>query len=92
MRTARTSLFGNLLTGPQEAAVLPALVRMMRDFLSLDVTVLGQAPASPAVHESVNRRRPVTLEAPSDPAAVAFRRAAVSLLEAPLARSQRQAA
>jgi flagellar biosynthesis protein FlhG len=87
LRSQRMTLFGNLLNDPREAAVLPALQKMMRDFLSLEVSTLGHARTTQAVHDSVNRRRPVVLEAPHDEAAMAFRRAAVALLEVPLGRT-----
>lgn len=85
---ARMTLFGNLVDEPRDAAVLPALVRMAKDFLGLELSVLGHARHSTAVHDSVNRRRPVTLDAPNDVAALAYRRAAVALLDEPVRLSR----
>jgi flagellar biosynthesis protein FlhG len=76
------SLFGNLMHEPREAAVFQGVSRMMRDFLSLEVPVLGVARSTSTVHESVNHRRPVLITNPHDDASVSFRRAASALLAA----------
>ncbi len=76
------SLFGNLMHEPREAQVFQGVSRMMRDFLSLEVPVLGAARSMRAVHESVNHRRPVLVTHPQDESSVVFRRVANALLAA----------
>jgi flagellar biosynthesis protein FlhG len=80
----RARLLGNLVVDPHEAAVFPALSKMTQDFLSISAPVLGAVPTSLAMHESINRRRPLLLEAPDDDAARALRRIARGLLDEPL--------
>lgn len=86
----RALLLGNLVSDPREAAVFPALAKMTKDFLSIAVPVLGFAPASRALHDSVNKRRPLLLDSRDDVAAVALRRAARNLLDEPLPKRRAQ--
>ena len=88
----RAMLFGNMVGEGREKVVFSALGKMMKDFLSISVSVLGWAPSSRAVHDSVNRRRPLLLEGRGDEAAQALRSAARALLEEPLGRRLRRAA
>lgn len=82
-------LFGNQVLEPGEGRVFASVARMMRDFLGLEVPILGCARASRLVHESINRRRPFLLEARQEEAAAAIRSAARALLAAPLSREAR---
>lgn len=79
-------LLGNQLFEPREANVIYALARMARDFLGLEVPVLGCLRASRRVHDSVSDGRPYLLHAgvEGDECAATLRAVARVLQEAPL--------
>jgi flagellar biosynthesis protein FlhG len=81
-------LVGNQLFEAREANVVYALSRMARDFLGLEVPVLGTLRASRRVHDSVNDGRPYLLHAgvDGDECAATLRAVAHALLTAPLPR------
>jgi len=81
-------LVGNQVFEPREANVVYALSRMARDFLGLEVPVLGSLRASRRVHDSVNDGRPYLLHAgvDGDECAATLRAVARALLTAPLPR------
>ncbi len=81
-------LLGNQLFEPREANVVFALSRMARDFLGLEVPVLGALRASRRVHDSVSDGHPYLLHAgvDGDECAATLRAVARALLEAPLPR------
>lgn len=58
-----------------------ALARMVHDFLSVDVPVLGCIASSRRIHDSVNRRRPWMLDGASEASAAVLREAAARLLD-----------
>jgi flagellar biosynthesis protein FlhG len=75
----RVYLVGNQVFEPGEANIFASVARMMQDYLSVSVTVLGHLRASRAVHDSVARRRP-HLVLSSDATAVTLRNMAAALL------------
>jgi flagellar biosynthesis protein FlhG len=77
----RVSLLGNQLTDMRELRALHALSRMIHDFLSLRVPVLGGLCQSERIHTAVTRRRPFLLEGAVDPEGRALMQLAASLLE-----------
>ena len=83
----RIYLVGNQVYEPGEANIFGSVARMMQDFLSVEVTVLGHLRASRAMHDSVARRRP-HLVLTADATAATFRRMAETLwaVEPPVAR------
>jgi hypothetical protein len=72
-------LVGNQVMNRAHAGVFRAVAQTMRGYLGLEVPVLGYLRSSTAIHESVNRRRPLALEPDSEDAA-AFRELARALL------------
>jgi flagellar biosynthesis protein FlhG len=77
----RVSLLGNQLTDLRELRALHALSRMIGDFLSLRVPVLGGLCQRERIHTAVTRRRPFLLEGATDTEARALMQLAASLLE-----------
>lgn len=73
-------LIGNNVFIPGDARAFLAMSRMAQDFLGISVPVLGHLRASRRVHDSVNRRRPVLLDAAHDDAAQSLRAFASRLL------------
>ena len=52
---------GNQVHDQKQSGVFHSVSRMMEDYLGISVPVLGWLQATNAVHESVNRRRPLIL-------------------------------
>jgi flagellar biosynthesis protein FlhG len=77
----RVSLLGNQLTDARELRALHALSRMIGDFLSLRVPVLGGLCQRERIHTAVTRRRPFLLEGAVDPEGRALMQLAASVLE-----------
>lgn len=73
-------LIGNQLEHAGQRRTFTAFTRMAKDFLDLDVPVMGSLPASPRVHASVTRRRPVLLDDTTGPVAQTFNSLAEQLL------------
>jgi flagellar biosynthesis protein FlhG len=67
--TFDASILGNHLDRPGELNSIHALSRMIRDFLSLDVPVVGGIHRTDLIHQSVNLRRPFVSDSISEPAA-----------------------
>jgi flagellar biosynthesis protein FlhG len=72
-------LVGNQVMNRAHAGVFRAVAQTIRGYLGLEVPVLGYLRSSTAIHESVNRRRPLALDPDSEDAA-AFRELARALL------------
>jgi flagellar biosynthesis protein FlhG len=72
-------LVGNQVINSTHAGVFRAVAQTIRAYLGLDVPVLGCLRSSPAIHDSVNHRRPLVLEGDGEDAA-AFRELAQALL------------
>lgn len=83
-------LLGNQLFEPREVNVIYAISRMARDYLGLEVPVLGSLRASRRMHDSVDGGRPYLLHAgvDGDECAASLRAIAGALLDAPLPRLQ----
>jgi hypothetical protein len=77
----RVFLLGNQLTEPRELRALHALSRMIGDFLSLRVPVLGGLCQRDRIHGAVTRRRPFLLEGAVDAEGRALMQLAASLLD-----------
>jgi flagellar biosynthesis protein FlhG len=77
-------MVGNQVTQAAQAGVFRSVSKMMRDYLALDVPVLGWLPASTRMTDSVNRRRPLVLDADAEETQL-FRRFATTLLAEPVA-------
>lgn len=77
----RVCLLGNQLTDLRDLRALHALSRMIGDFLSLRVPVLGGLCRSERIHTSVTRRRPFLLEGAVDAEGRALMQLAASLLD-----------
>ena len=73
-------MVGNQVSDSNHAGVFGAVARTIRDYLGLQVPVLGCLRSSVEIHDSVNRRRPLACDPNSEDAA-AFRRLAQALLE-----------
>ena len=73
-------LIGNQLEHAGQQRTFSAFTRMAKDFLDLDVPVMGALPASPRVHASVTRRRPLLLDDQTGPVAQTFNALAEQLL------------
>ncbi len=56
-------MVGNQVFQDAHAGVFAAVAHTMHDFLGVTVPVLGWLRSSAAIHESVNSRRPLALEA-----------------------------
>lgn len=80
-------MIGNQVTQAAQAGIFRSVSKMIRDYLALDVPVLGWLPASTRVTDSVNRRRPVILDGDTEETLL-FRRFATSLLAEPLAEDE----
>lgn len=77
-------LIGNNLPDPRQAGIFTSVSKMIREYLGVDLPVLGWLRASVRVNESVNSRRPMMLSGPSEEGRV-FRHMAETLLtEGPL--------
>lgn len=72
-------MVGNQVFKDAHAGVFGAVARTMRDYLGLNVPVLGWLRSSAQIHESVNNRRPLVLD-PNTKDTVAFRSLARTLL------------
>jgi flagellar biosynthesis protein FlhG len=77
----RVCLLGNQLTDLRELRALHALSRMIGDFLSLRVPVLGGLCQRDRIHGAVTRRRPFLLEGAVDAEGRALMQLAASLLD-----------
>jgi flagellar biosynthesis protein FlhG len=77
----RVCLLGNQLTDAREVRALHALSRMIGDFLSLRVPVLGGLCQRDRIHASVTRRRPFLMEGAVDAEGRALMQLAASLLD-----------
>jgi flagellar biosynthesis protein FlhG len=77
----RVYLLGNQLTDLRELRALHALSRMIGDFLSLRVPVLGGLCQRDRIHGAVTRRRPFLLEGAVDAEGRALMQLAASLLD-----------
>lgn len=73
-------VIGNLLQHDGERRVIDGLVRMVHDFLGVDLGVLGHLRGSAAAHASVTQRQPLLLSEPRGEAARVLRTAAETLL------------
>jgi flagellar biosynthesis protein FlhG len=62
LTTMRFGLLGNQLADSREQNALHALSRMVRDFLTLEVPVLGGLLRKDRIHTAVTRRRPFIVE------------------------------
>lgn len=58
------SLVGNQVSTARESGVFPSVAKMVKDYLGIELPVLGWMRASQRIHDSVNERRPVMLGAP----------------------------
>jgi flagellar biosynthesis protein FlhG len=74
-------MIGNQVVNDAHAGVFAAVAHTMQDYLGVKVPVLGWLRSSPAIHDSVNSRRPLALD-PRSRDAVAFRTLARALLAA----------
>ena len=72
-------MVGNQVIKDEHAGVFGAVAHTMQDYLGVKVPVLGWLRSSPAIHESVNNRKPVALDPVSRDAA-AFRNLARAVL------------
>jgi hypothetical protein len=72
-----------MVTDPHELQTIDAMVRMVRDYLTLAVPVLGAVRASPAVRASIDERRPLLLDPSAGRIGAELRRIASAVLEAP---------
>jgi flagellar biosynthesis protein FlhG len=72
-------LVGNQVVNSAHAGVFRAVSHTIRDYLGLEVPVLGWLRSSTAIHDSVNRQRPLALD-PGSEGATAFRELARALL------------
>ena len=72
-------LVGNQVMNRAHAGVFRAVAHTIRDYLGLEVPVLGCLRSSAAIHDSVNRQRPLALDPDSEDAA-AFRELGRALL------------
>ncbi len=80
-------MVGNQVTNATQAGVFRSVSKMVRDYLALDMPVLGWLPASPRVNDSVNRRRPLVLDGAIEESQL-FRRFAGTLLAEPVAEDE----
>ena len=72
-------MIGNQVFKDAHVGVFGAVARTMRDYLGVDVPVLGWLPSSNAIHDSVNSRRPLALS-PTTKEALAFHNLARAIL------------
>ena len=72
-------MIGNQVFKDAHVGVFQAVARTMRDYLGVEVPVLGWLPSSNVIHDSVNSRRPLALS-PSTKEALAFRNLARAIL------------
>jgi flagellar biosynthesis protein FlhG len=77
-------MIGNQVEQPTQAGVFRSVCKMVRDYLALDVSVLGWLPASSRISHSVNLCRPLVLDKDTEEAQL-FHRFATSLLLEPTA-------
>jgi len=56
-------MIGNQVMSDAHAGVFKAVAQTMREYLGLEVPVLGWLRSSTSIHESVNRRRPLSVDA-----------------------------
>jgi flagellar biosynthesis protein FlhG len=73
-------LIGNQVTSAAPAGVFHSVSKMMREYLGIDVPILGHLRFSARMHDSVNDRRPVSLAGGEE--ARTFRSMADTLLSA----------
>lgn len=72
-------MIGNQLQDGAHAGVFRSVGKMINDYLAIDVPLLGCLKASPRVHESVNRRKPVISDQAGEESRL-FRQMAEALL------------
>jgi flagellar biosynthesis protein FlhG len=73
-------MIGNQVMSDAHAGVFKAVAQTMREYLGLEVPVLGWLRSSTTIHESVNRRRPLTLD-PNGKDAAGFRKLARTIAD-----------
>jgi flagellar biosynthesis protein FlhG len=73
-------VFGNLLQHDGERRVIDGLVRMVHDFLGVDLGTLGHLRSSAGAHTSVTQRQPLLVTEPRGEAARVLHAAAERLL------------
>jgi MinD-like ATPase involved in chromosome partitioning or flagellar assembly len=83
LRSFGASLIGNQVVQASDGAVFWSVSRMMREFLGVDVPVLGYLSAATVVGDSVTDRRPFVLGHPCEPARV-IRKMAETLMAEPV--------
>jgi flagellar biosynthesis protein FlhG len=59
-------LIGNFVTRPSDAGIFWSVTRMIREFLGIEVPVVGLLPTEAVVGDSVNDRRPFMLGPPCE--------------------------
>jgi flagellar biosynthesis protein FlhG len=84
----RASLIGNLVHQRSERNVFHAVARMVKDFLGLEVPVLGVLWNERTLHDSVTLRTPLLATGADTDAARSLRQMALALLEEPISRQQ----
>jgi flagellar biosynthesis protein FlhG len=72
-------MIGNQVFKDSHVGVFTAVARTMRDYLGVEIPVLGWLPSSNAIHDSVNSRKPLALT-PTSKEAIVFRDLARALL------------
>lgn len=74
-------IIGNMVFDGKEEHVFDSIAKMVRDFLGVDVQVLGSLSSNRALRVSVNRRKPLLCAAPQDFASAQVRKIAHRLLQ-----------
>jgi flagellar biosynthesis protein FlhG len=74
-------VIGNMVADANELAVIDAMLRMVRDYLTLSVPVLGAVRASPAIRTSIDDRRPFVLDPAAGRVAAEIKRVAAMVLQ-----------
>lgn len=72
-------MVGNQVMSDSHAGVFRAVAQTMRDYLGVEVPVLGWLRTSVNIHESINRRRPLALD-PNSKDGAGFRKLAHAVL------------
>ncbi len=86
LRSFNTGIVGNQLEHDGQQRALLGLSRMYRDFLRIEVPVLGGLPASPQVHASITNRVPLLKTHPTSRFARILGTLAEDLLSTDVAR------
>lgn len=85
------SILGNQLDTPEEINAMHALSRMIRDFLSVNVPVVGGIHRTELIHRSVNLRKPFISDSISEPAEQILSNLAETLLTNDLVQLRQKA-